>query len=101
MPNQSYFKVSAVSLSISIMLLAAGFFGFSSFTCATSPFILDIIRASITQPFNGLKFPPCNSKFLAPPSNEGLGTTASAEKIDFCILLLLSSREQSLFLFLI
>jgi len=49
-----YFKDSAVSLSISIMLLAAGFFGFFSFTCTTSPFILDAMRArSISCSRNG------------------------------------------------
>ena len=40
-----HFKDSAVFLIASIMLLAAGFFGFSSFTCVTSTFILDVIRA--------------------------------------------------------
>ena len=34
MPIKDHFRDSAVSLSISIMLLAAGFFGLSSFTCA-------------------------------------------------------------------
>jgi len=43
------FKDSAVAPSISIMLLAAGFFGFSSFTCATSPFILDAIPGGSLQ----------------------------------------------------
>ena len=54
--EKTYFKDSDVALSISIMLSAAGFFGlFSSFSCATSPFIFDLICTSITQPFNGLK----------------------------------------------
>jgi hypothetical protein len=42
-----YFNDSAVYLSASIMLLATGFFGLSSFTSATSPLVLDLIRASI------------------------------------------------------
>jgi hypothetical protein len=39
-----HFKDSAVALSASIMLLATGFFGFSSFTWAISTSILDFIE---------------------------------------------------------